>query len=342
MEWIPAQRRGRTEFFHRGEKPMTNPEPALHDLEWARQQERLAPLQEECQKRGIPLPSRATKADLVRLIERDETLRNAAQAATPAAPTATGTPVAVVDPGTAHQPADQEAPPDGWHYKERRDRLGRKHKVLEPNQPATAAPVAVATTAPKGGDNLFSRLAAIAASVIMVVVVLLLLDYLGWLPSNNGDNYSTPTDSGTAVPTAVHTAVATIPPTSAPSATTPTGSTKLTADPKDFPKTASDAAKMFGGDAARWEPTADPGGWHLREEPFTTHIDPHGFLSEGYNDTKPGKNADCYVFADPINVQGATIWAEPGNKDNATKLQAKMAIPVWDDGQQHACRVLVN
>lgn len=113
-------------------------------------------------------------------------------------------------------------------------------------------------------------------------------------------------------------------------------------NPAAFPKSAAEAAAIFGGDASRWEPTADCCGWHLREEAFTTLIQPKGFLGEGYNDTKPGKNPDCYTFVAPTSVQGATIWQEAGTYPNAVALQKKMAIPVWDDGKQHACQVLAT
>ncbi len=129
--------------------------------------------------------------------------------------------------------------------------------------------------------------------------------------------------------------------------TTPSGPTQsdpdtgnVAYDPAKFPKSPAEAAALFGGEASRWEPTADPGGWHLREEPYTTLITPNGFLGEGYNDTKPGKNPDCYAFTVPISVQGTTIWNEAGTKANAEALQAKMAVPMWDDGSSHPCRVL--
>lgn len=121
-------------------------------------------------------------------------------------------------------------------------------------------------------------------------------------------------------------------------ASTPTPVTQASGTAK-FPTTPAEAAALFGGDVSRWEKNPD-GGWHLREEATTTLVTPNGFLGEGYNDTKPGKNPDCYAFTVPIAVQGATLWPEPGTRDNAVKLQAKMAIPVWDDGKQHACRVL--
>lgn len=107
-----------------------------------------------------------------------------------------------------------------------------------------------------------------------------------------------------------------------------------------FPKTAQEASAAFGGDASRWEATAE-GGWHMREEPFSVVINPRGFLAEGYFDTKPGKNPQCFAFVVPMGVQGATVWPEAGTRANAEKLQGKMAIPKWDDGQSsHPCQVM--
>ena len=129
-------------------------------------------------------------------------------------------------------------------------------------------------------------------------------------------------------------------PTQAPRQGTTTTTTTGTQATAAFPKTAQEAASLFGGDASRWEPTADPGGWHLREEPFSILLNPKGSLAEGYFDTKPGKNAQCFAFVVPMGVQGATVWTEPGTRENAQKLQAKMAIPKWDDGQTHPCEVM--
>lgn len=108
-----------------------------------------------------------------------------------------------------------------------------------------------------------------------------------------------------------------------------------------FPKTSQEAASLFGGTANRWAKSAD-GGWHLREEGSRIKIDPRGYLTEGYYDTKPGRDAQCLASAGvAIEVQGATVWPAAGSKVEAENLQKKMAIPVWTDGKQHPCQVVL-
>lgn len=146
-------------------------------------------------------------------------------------------------------------------------------------------------------------------------------------------------------------ATATATPTPEPTATkTPTPEPTATASPEAlavpevlpaWPKTAEEVAALFGGSPERWEKNPD-GGWHLKEEGFRTLIDPNGYLAEGYYDTKPGKNPLCFSSAGiPFEIQGGTIWTERGTEEAAVELQQKMAIPIWDDGKQHPCQVIL-
>lgn len=109
----------------------------------------------------------------------------------------------------------------------------------------------------------------------------------------------------------------------------------------EWPKTPEKAAALFGGKPQRWEKNPD-GGWHLKEEGSRIKIDPRGYLAEGYYDTKPGKNPLCIASAGvEVEIQGGTIWSERGTEEATKKLQQKMAIPIWDDGQQHPCKLLL-
>ncbi|MEK7160198.1 MAG: hypothetical protein AAB702_01840 [Patescibacteria group bacterium] len=125
-----------------------------------------------------------------------------------------------------------------------------------------------------------------------------------------------------------------------------TGSTETakSAELPTWPKTAKEAGMLFGTDveskkASRWEPSAD-GGWHFREEAFVSAVNPQGYVLDGYFDTKPGKNPDCFVSNGvAVGVQGATIWPVSGEQE-ATILLDKMALPKWDDGKVHPCRAV--
>lgn len=77
-----------------------------------------------------------------------------------------------------------------------------------------------------------------------------------------------------------------------------------------WPETPVRAAATFGGIPERWEPTADPGGWHLREEAERTIINPSGYPLEGYYDTKPGRDPRQFVSTVAIEVQGCTVWRD--------------------------------
>lgn len=77
-----------------------------------------------------------------------------------------------------------------------------------------------------------------------------------------------------------------------------------------WPETQAQAATIFGGIPERWETTADPGGWHLREEAERTIINPSGYPLEGYYDTKPGRDPRQFVSAVAIDVQGCTVWRD--------------------------------
>lgn len=109
-----------------------------------------------------------------------------------------------------------------------------------------------------------------------------------------------------------------------------------------FPTTREEAASAFGKDEFskdpnRWELSAD-GGWHFKEGPVASSVDPKGFVLEGYRDTKPGKNADAFVSNGvEISMQGGTIWPVRGEGD-ARKLLAKMSPVTWDDGAVHPPR----
>lgn len=110
-----------------------------------------------------------------------------------------------------------------------------------------------------------------------------------------------------------------------------------------FPTTREEAASAFGKDEFskdpnRWELSAD-GGWHFKEGPVASSVDPKGFVLEGYRDTKPGKNADAFVSNGiEVSMQGGTIWPERGEEE-ARKLLAKKSPPDrWDDGTVHPPR----
>jgi hypothetical protein len=153
--------------------------------------------------------------------------------------------------------------------------------------------------------------------------------------------------TGRGKPKEAATPTATATPTPEPTATktpTPTATPEALAVPEvlpAWPKTAEEVAALFGGSPERWEVNPD-GGWHLREEGWTTLIDPHGYLMEGYYDTKPGKNPLCIASAGvEVEIQGGTVWPERGTEETAKELQTKMAIPIWDDGKQHPCQVIL-
>lgn len=108
-----------------------------------------------------------------------------------------------------------------------------------------------------------------------------------------------------------------------------------------WPETPQEAAALFGGSPDRWEKNP-AGGWHFEEAPYCTSIDPQGYLMEGYWDTEPGRDPFCVASAGvKVEIQGGTIWPVPGTKETAEELQAKMAIPVWSDGKQHPCQVIL-
>lgn len=108
-----------------------------------------------------------------------------------------------------------------------------------------------------------------------------------------------------------------------------------------FPKTAQEAASLFGGAVSRWEKSAE-GGWHLREEGFRINVDPKGYLMEAYYDTKPGKDPQCFASAGvALEAQGVTVWPVVGTEEAAKDWQKMMAIPVWSDKQQHPCQVVL-
>lgn len=112
-----------------------------------------------------------------------------------------------------------------------------------------------------------------------------------------------------------------------------------------FPKTAAEAATTFGVDGStrdpkRWEKTAEGDGWHLSEATRVDdtkdalNVNPNGYLTEGYFDTKPGHNPFAFVIAgikDLIPAQGVTVW-NVKSIDQASKLQKEMATPKWKDG----------
>lgn len=112
-----------------------------------------------------------------------------------------------------------------------------------------------------------------------------------------------------------------------------------------FPKTRAEAAATFGVDGStrdpkRWEQTAEGEGWHLSEAQEVDgtkdalNINPRGYLTEGYYDTKPGRNPFAWASIDVdgnIPAQGGTVWNEKGGREKAVNLQSKMAIPVWQD-----------
>jgi hypothetical protein len=162
-----------------------------------------------------------------------------------------------------------------------------------------------------------------------------------------------PTPTRTPTPTATAKAERTATPTQTPEPTktsTPTATSEVTAVAEatpvpevlpTWPETAEAAAALFGGSPDRWEKNPD-GGWHLREEGWRTLIDPKGYLMEGYYDTKPGKNPSCFTSVGVgVEMQGGTIWPVRGTEKEAKKLQRKMAIPVWDDGKQYPCQVIL-
>lgn len=104
---------------------------------------------------------------------------------------------------------------------------------------------------------------------------------------------------------------------SPPTTTSQQGSTTLSPTVASVPRQKAswplgptEAAATFGGEARRWEPTADCCGWHLREEASRVSIDPRGFAMEGYYDTRPGRDPRQFVAVDPVEVQGATIWRD--------------------------------
>jgi len=180
-----------------------------------------------------------------------------------------------------------------------------------------------------------------------IIVLVALFLWPGWLRGDDNNDSSTPTSDGQqqVALSSTPSAGASATPKAATPASTPTPSAVTTktagTSSAKWPTNAAEAAAAFGGDASRWEATADPGGWHLREEAFSVVINPRGFLAEGYFDTKPGKNPQCFAFIVPMGVQGATVWSEAGTRENAEKLQGKMAIPKWDDGQSsHPCQVM--
>lgn len=84
----------------------------------------------------------------------------------------------------------------------------------------------------------------------------------------------------------------------------------VTSGRQAWPETQVQAATIFGGIPERWEPTADPGGWHLREEAERTIINPSGYPLEGYYDTKPGRDPRQFVSTVAIEVQGCTVWRD--------------------------------
>lgn len=197
-----------------------------------------------------------------------------------------------------------------------------------PQQPTP--PQAAEPAAPRRGGGSNWVLLSLAGGLLMLAAGLLI---------GLGFNSSIVRQPGQ--PTATVTSQSN-PSATATSVTASTATSVQTTGTAKFPTTPAEAAATFGGDVSRWEPTADPGGWHLREEPFSTVINPHGFLGEGYFDTKPGKNPQCFAFTIPMGVQGATVWSEAGTRANAEKLQTKMAIPVWDDKSQKPCQVMTQ
>ena len=192
--------------------------------------------------------------------------------------------------------------------------------------------------------NIVGGAGFLAAAIIVLVALFV---WPGWLRDSDNNNSSTPASGEQQVALSTTPSVGT---TATPSSTTtpastptPSAVTTKTAGTSSakWPTNAAEAAAAFGGDVSRWEATADPGGWHLREEAFSVVINPRGFLAEGYFDTKPGKNPQCFAFIVPMGVQGATVWSEAGTRENAEKLQDKIAIPKWDDGQSsHPCQVM--
>lgn len=110
-----------------------------------------------------------------------------------------------------------------------------------------------------------------------------------------------------------------------------------------FPKTVAEAAATFGVDGStrdpkRWELNPD-GGWHLSEAQIgddtkdALNVNPRGYLTDGFYDTKPGRNPFAFVIVGidgNIPAQGATFWNET-RIDQADKLQGEMAIPKWKD-----------
>jgi len=111
-----------------------------------------------------------------------------------------------------------------------------------------------------------------------------------------------------------------------------------------FPKTAAEAAATFGIDGStrepkRWERTAEGDGWHLSEAQSSDdtkdalNVNPRGYLTEGYYDTKPGHNPYAFVIVaidGKIPAQGATFW-NVQQIDQADKLAGEMAVPKWKD-----------
>lgn len=184
--------------------------------------------------------------------------------------------------------------------------------------------------------NLWPLAGAILLGVIVAILVVVLLSLLNDDDAKADDGDEPGGAAATATPNVAPTAPSnpTVAPTQSGSGT---GSGAF--DPAKFPKSPAEASALFGGTPDRWELNPN-GGWHLREEARATPINPNGFLGEGYFDTKPGTDAECFVFAGRTNVQGATIWNVNPTNEEKNILVAKQDPAKWDDGVLHECYVL--
>ncbi len=159
------------------------------------------------------------------------------------------------------------------------------------------------------------------AALLLLAVLFMALIY-GWRLLNQP--WGRAAQAATAS-SSTWTPVPPVNPMAAPAATaTPTEAVVVT-DQDNWPQTPAEAATLFGGEASRWEVSAE-GGWHLIEAHERIMVNPSGFTLEGYYDTNPGRDPRQFVSTAAVEVQGCTIWqTEPEDLFCAMMQQKKVS-----------------
>lgn len=112
----------------------------------------------------------------------------------------------------------------------------------------------------------------------------------------------------------------------------------------NWPNTPGEAATTFGvddrsRDPNRWRRNPD-GGWNFSSGDLASAVNPRGYVAEGYRDTSPGTNADCFVSAGvEVGMQGGTVWSVTGETEARSLLQ-RVPAARWTDGSLHPCRAV--